>query len=393
MFWPLMQDAILDEDKKVLIEFIKSSTKFTNGSKVREFELQWSQWVGVDYSVFVSSGSCANFILISAIKEKFGIKNGDKIILPMCTWATTIAPVIQLGLNPIFCDINVYDFSFSIEKLKSIAKKHEDIKIVFVTHLLGIPANIELYKEIFPNSIFIEDACESHGAICSNGKKAGACSFSSTFSFFYGHHMTCVEGGMVCTNDFEMYDILLSKRSHGMARECVPESFKKYAEQYPDIDPRFLFITDGFNFRNNEIFAVLGLSQLKRLDKNNEIRKQNYKQFIDIISQYDFFEIPKIDGNCSFCFPFVVKDIKLKNRLMQRMKIDGIETRPIISGNILRQPFLSKYKKDYIDKDIVANYVHNNGFYIGNNQFINSKKMNFLKDLINDEISSHNKDK
>ena len=169
---------------------------------------------------------------------------------------TNVAPVIQAGLQPIFCDINLGNFSFDISELKYIATKHPDIKAVFITHLIGLSSDVEKIREIFPDALILEDVCESHGVEGPDGKKRGSNSVGSTFSFYFGHNITTVEGGMVCTNDSELYDLMRLKRSHGMAREsefCFPQ----YVSQNPDIDPSFLFITDGYNFRNHEVCAVL----------------------------------------------------------------------------------------------------------------------------------------
>jgi len=379
MFWPLMKSTITDKDKSKLIKFIKESDRFTNGEKVIEFEKKWSNWLGINHSLFVSSGSTANFLLLSSIKEKYNLNNDDKVIVPACTWMTNVAPVIQIGFKPIFCDINLQNYSFDKEYLLKIKNKENDIKIVFVTHLLGIPADIEYYKNIFPNAIFLEDVCESHGSMIGN-KKTGTFSNGSTFSFYYGHHMSCIEGGMVCTNDSELYYLMKSKRSHGYAKELDKNLFEKIRNEYNDMNPDFLFYTDGYNFRNTELGAVLGLSQLENLDKNNIKRKNNFKKFINIIKKYDIFEIPSEEGNSSFCFPFIIKDINFKNKLLKIFKNNGIETRPIVGGNLVRQPFLKKLN---INNDFHnADYLNDNGFYIGNNHLIKNNEIKELSYII-----------
>ena len=157
--WPLMKNSISFRDRIKLAKFVLTSDKFTQGQKVEEFEKSWSEWLGCKYSLFVTSGSTANFLLIAAIIEKYNLQPGDKVIVPACTWVTNINPIIQLGLTPIFCDIGLGDYSFDIANLKIIAKNIPDIKVVFVTHLLGIPAKVEEYKKILPNALFIDDVC------------------------------------------------------------------------------------------------------------------------------------------------------------------------------------------------------------------------------------------
>ena len=216
--------------------------------------------------------------------------------------------------------------------------------MIFVTHLLGFSANNEIYQEIFPNAIIIDDVCESHGCTDSNGSKRGSNSVGATFSFYFGHHMTTVEGGMVSTNDPELYDLMKMKRSHGMARESL--NYDAYAKQYPDVSKLFLFITDGYNFRNHEMCAVLGSSQLKRLDKMIKIRKENYKMFREVMNRYPdkVYSVAENPTNSSFCFPIIAKNKTIHKKLISKFEEYKIEHRPIVSGNLLRQPFLKGYE-------------------------------------------------
>lgn len=381
--WPLMKDTITFLDKLKMIKFILTSNKFTNGSMVKKFENLWNNWLGSKYSLYVSSGSTANLLLLSSIKEFYNLNDGDKVLVPSCTWVTNIAPVIQVGFEPIFCDINLSNFSFDIDHLTAIKKEHSDIKIIFVTHLLGLDADVELYQKIFPDAIILEDICESHGVKNSNGEKRGSNSIGATFSFYFGHHMTTVEGGMISTNNEELYEIMRLKRSHGLAREGSPKFFEKYKKQYPDLPPSFLFITDGYNFRNHEIPAVLGISQLKRLDSFIKVRQQNFQRYQEILSRNeDLFFIPKNDkSNSSFCFPFVCKKIETYKNLIKIFEKYNVEYRPIVSGNLLKHPFLKKY---HCKQQKNVNLIHTQGLYIGNNHFVNKKDLNILESIISE---------
>jgi len=382
MFWPLMKDCITQEDKDSLVNFIQTSNRYTNGPKVKEFEKQWSEWLGVKHSLFVSSGSTANTLLLSAIVEKYNLKRGDKVLVPAMTWVTNIAPVIQLGLEPIFCDVEPNTFSFDLEHLDKLSKEHTDIKVVFVTHLFGVAANINEFKKIIPNAIYIEDCCESHGAML-NDKKVGTLSEGSTFSSYFGHHMTTVEGGFVSTDNTELYELMKAKRSHGLARECSTEVYERYKKEYPEVDERFMFVTDGYNLRNTEFGAVLGLSQLPRLDSMIERRREICDIFVSILNKYDdIFHIPNFDGNSSFCLPFILNNKNMKKDLQEYLEDSGLETRPLCSGNLLRQPFLKDYSLD-IDNPKV-DYLHFNGFFIGNNHLITDDDIEKLE-LILDE--------
>ena len=375
-----MEDTITFSDRLKMALFVLKSSRLTNGPKVREFESAWSNWLGVKHSLYVSSGSTANTLLISSVKELYGLNDGDKVLVPACTWMTNIAPVIQSGLQPIFCDINLKNFSFDIDELKYIATQHPDIKAVFITHLIGLSSDVEAVREIFPDALILEDICESHGVKGPDGVKRGINSIGSTFSFYFGHHITTIEGGVVCTNNTELYELMRMKRSHGMAREASPEIFKQYAEENPNIDPAFLFITEGYNLRNHEVCAVLGLSQLKRLDKNIQIRKNNYKYWLDGVSQMKGkFYLPEYqEGNSSFCFPIITKKIKQHQFIKEQCKQEGIEYRPIISGNILMHPAFKKYQLCSQKEKPNVEVLHKNGMYVGNSQFVDQQKIDRL---------------
>lgn len=380
--WPLMKNSISLLDRVKLAKFVLTSDKFTQGRKIEKFEEQWSKWLGCKYSVFVTSGSTANFLLVASIMEKYGLKKGDKVLLPACTWVTNINPIIQLGLKPIFCDVSLENYSFDYDNLTKIAKKHPDIRLVFVTHLLGISAPVDKFKNLFPEALFIDDVCESHGCKDINGVKVGSNSLGSTFSFYFGHHMSTVEGGMISTNDADLCDIMKMKRSHGLAR--ASNKFGDYKNQNPEIESSFLFVSDGYNFRNTEFGAVLGLSQLKRLDSFIKNRRNRYDDYVDIMSLHEdkFYPIVYNIGNSSFCFPFICRTPEIKTKLISSFEEFGIEYRPIVGGNLLRQPYLKNYsisgKKENFNVDI----IHENGIYIGNNQFVTDDDMNLLKTIL-----------
>jgi CDP-4-dehydro-6-deoxyglucose reductase, E1 len=383
--WLLMKDTISFMDKFEMIKFILTTKKFTNGEKVKEFENKWNQWLGSSYSLFVSSGSTANLLLLDAVKEKYNLKDGDKVLVPACTWVTNISPVIQLGFTPVFCDINFNDFSFDISKLEKIKQEHPDIKIIFATHLLGLRSDLESLQSIFPNALILEDICESHGVESSPGTRQGSNSLGATFSFYFGHHMTTIEGGMISTHDRELYELMRLKRSHGMAREGSAEYFEKYKLENPHLLPSFLFITQGYNFRNHELPAVLGISQLSRLDKFVSIRRKNYSRYHQILQQHqDKFYIPKKDfTNSSFCFPFICKDKKYYDKLIEEFKRYNIEFRPVVGGNLLKHPFLKEYEISTA-KPHNVDILQDRGLYIGNNHFVSEKELSALEKILNE---------
>ena len=380
MFWKLQENVLSKEDIEVLVEFIRNTKRFTQFEKVREFEQKYSKWLGIKYSVYVNSGSSANLLLINALKELYNWKFNDEIIVPAVTWVTNISPIMQNGLKSVFVDINLKDLSCDYNKLESVITSKT--KAIFVTHLMGFPADINKIKEIIGKRdiLILEDCCESHGAKI-EGEKIGNFGIGSTFSFYWGHHITSVEGGMICTDNEELYNNLILKRSHGLARELPSKYHKKFKSKHPDIDFNFLFLTDGYNVRNTEFNAVLGLHQLKKLDKYINIRNYNYAEFFKILKPMnDKIYLQKKKGVSSFCLPFIFKSRTDKEKLQKKLEDNNIETRPIIGGNLLRQPCFEKYGnyKDFKNAEI----IHKNGFYIGNNQFVNQKRLNFLDQVI-----------
>ena len=384
IFWALMKDTISFSDKLKLIHFILTSNRFTNGPKVAEFEKKWSAWLGVKHSLFVSSGSTANFLLIAAIKELYNLQNGDKVLLPACTWVTSVAPIIQLGLTPIFCDISLSNYCIDEKDLESIKEKHPDIKLVFTTHLLGFHSNIDQIQKIFPDAIVAEDCCESHGVLNQDNQRTSKSSQAMTFSFYYGHHMTTIEGGMISTNNSELYELMRMKRSHGFAREASKEKFNYYKDKYDSILPSFLFVTDGYNFRNTELSAVLGISQLKRLDSFIQKRKINYKKYLNLISKYpDKFHIPEdYPGISSFSLPFICKNLETFEVLKKQFDLHKIEYRPIVGGNLLNQPFLKDYSFGYEKTNYNVDLLQEFGLYVGNSQYVGDKEFEVLEKIL-----------
>ena len=378
--WKLQENILEKKDKDHLVNFINTTERFTQFEKVKEFEAAWSKWQQTAYSTYVNSGSSADLIMMDAVKEYYKIEDGAEVLVPAVTWTTNITSVIQTNLKPIFVDINLTDLSFDCDKLEAAITSKT--KIILITHLIGLPANIKKIKAVADkyDLLILEDCCESHGATF-NGKKVGNFGVASTFSFYWGHHLTTVEGGIICTDNDELNDLFILKRSHGLARELHPSKHQKYKDQYPNIDFNFLFVTHGYNFRNTELHAVLGIEQLKHLNRYIALRNETHKKYLEIIA---FIEplLYKIDneGISSFCLPFIFRNKKDKISLKQALIESGVETRPIISGNLLVQPCFSSYG-NYLDFTN-AQIVQENGFYIGNNQFVNSERLDVLTKVL-----------
>ena len=384
---PLMENNIQQEDINEIIKFLKKNKKriFTQSEKVKEFEFKWSKWLGVKYSVFVNSGASANLLSISALKILFGT---GEIIVPTLTWISDIASVIQNNFKPIFIDIDPKNLSMNEEfLLKKISKK---TRAVFLTHVQGFNGlSSNLLKILREKKIpLIEDVCESHGASFRN-KKLGTYGLMSNFSFYYAHHMSTIEGGMICTNSKKIYELLKILRSHGMARESGNPKFEKsMIKKYPELSPKFIFLYPAYNFRNNEISAVIGLSQLKRLDANNKIRIKNLKIFLKNIDGNKYRNNYSLEGSCNYAFPLVLKKKNIKNRnLLEKILMkNNIEFRRgnAGGGNQLRQPYLRQYVKNINFMNFKeVDHIHFFGYYIGNYPSLKKEKILKICEILN----------
>ena len=376
--WQLMTNNILQEDKKALLNFIKSTNKFTNGVKVREFEKKWSKWLGVKYSTFVNSGSSANLISLHILKELR--KNKTEVILPAFTWNSDVISVLNAGFKPIFVDIKLKNLALDEEQVKK--KINKNTAAIFLTHAMGFPGiSSNFLKFIKKRKIFlIEDVCESHGAKLNN-KKLGSLGNISNFSFYYAHHMTTVEGGMVCTNSKQIDSIAKMKRGHGLLRDSQDNSLiGKTKKKFKDLNSDFIFLTEGFNLRNNELSAVIGLQQLKRLDKIIKERNINHRLFLKHLRKDIFFTDFDLKGSSNYAFQLILKkkNKKLFNKVLTLLKNNSIEYRvgSVGGGNQLRQPYLKSYKLKKKLKSLKnTEHMHFYGLYIGNYPHLDHKKI------------------
>jgi CDP-6-deoxy-D-xylo-4-hexulose-3-dehydrase len=384
---PLMENNISDKDIHEVINFLKNNKKkiLTQSEKVRYFEYKWSQWLGVKYSIFVNSGSSANLLTLLAIKILYGT---GEVIVPTLTWISDIASVIQNNFEPIFVDINPRTLCMDENQiLENINKK---TKAVFITHAQGFNGLSDKLINILKrkNIILLEDVCESHGATFQN-KKLGTFGLVSNFSFYYAHHLSTIEGGMVCTNNKKIYEIVKMLRSHGMLRESGNNKFENLMiRKYPDLSPKFIFLYPAYNMRNNEISAVIGLNQLKSLDRNNIKRAKNIRIFLKNINSNYYRTDYELNGNSNYAFPLILKKKNFKNRaLLEKIMINnGIEFRRgnAGGGNQLRQPYLKNYiKKINLKKFKEVDHVHFFGYYIGNYPSLKKKKIIKICEILN----------
>jgi len=386
MNWPLMRNNISRADLDSLIDFLKQDDPIlTQSQNVRAFEQEWADWVGVKHCVFLNSGASANLLTITAIREHFGL---GEVLVPTLTWVSDISSVLQCGMTPVFCDINSRTLGMDEDEI--LRKITPRTKAVFLTHVLGYNAlTPRLVAELAARDIpLIEDVCESHGATM-NGKRLGSFGLISNFSFYYAHHLSTVEGGMVCTNDAAIYETVRMLRSHGMVRESTSAAVKQsYYDKHPDLNPDFIFAYPAYNMRSTELNAVIGRSQLKRLDENNRLRTRNLKLFLDNLDSSRYQTDFAFEGSCNYAFTLALKDPNpvLCQNVMTALKEHGVEFRRGMSGggNQVRQPYLRKVVGDQAWKEFPkVDHVHFYGFYIGNYPGLEQEKIVQLCKLLN----------
>jgi len=384
--WPLMQNNISRADLDSIIQYLsEDDPQLTHGPKVREFERQWSQWLGVKYSVMVNSGASANDLTMLALKH---IKGDGEVIVPPLTWVSDVASVLHAGMTPKFVDISPSNLALDEDKVLNAISSNT--KAVFLTHVLGYNGLTDKLITML-NDLeipLIEDVCESHGAT-HNGKKLGSYGWASNFSFYYAHHLTTIEGGMICTNDQELFEVVRMLRSHGMLRESTNQNLKeKYATEYPDLNPDFIFTIASHNMRPTELNGILGLSQLKRLDVNNKIRVENLDFFLDNLNSNIFRTDFLREGNSNYAFTLVLKEpsFTLRDKVEFQLKSNGVEYRRGLSGggNQLRQPYLKNISGLPTPESLKeTEHIHNFAWYIGNYPSINQNDIVWLTDLLN----------
>jgi CDP-6-deoxy-D-xylo-4-hexulose-3-dehydrase len=365
-----MRNNILRADLDAVVAHLEQEDpRLTNGAEVRAFEVEWSRWLGVKHSVFVNSGASANLLSMSVLKLRH--PEGGEVIVPPLTWVSDIASVLQTGFMPVFADIDPR--SLAMDTVQILDRVTPRTRAVFLTHCQGFDGlTDELLRELERRDIpLIEDVCESHGATHA-GRRLGSHGWMSNFSFYYAHHMSTIEGGMVCTNDAEVHENVRMLRSHGMVRESDDPSVRaSFCNAHPSLNPDFIFALAGYNMRNTEIGGILGRSQLRRLDANVVRRTENHLRFIGGIDPKRYRTDFKLEGSSNYAFNLILRqaDPQFAVRLMVRMRDAGIEFRrgSAGGGNQLRQPYL----RDVVPPDYhlaypEAEHVHFYGFYLGN---------------------------
>ena len=372
------------------------TTNVTMGKQVESFEKKICDKFGFRYAVSSNSGSSANLLMISALMSNLyskRLKKNDEIIVPALAWSTSIFPLTQYGLKPVFVDCDLKTMNIDIDQVKkAISKKTKGILTI---PIYGNPCEMNELTKICKKKrlVLLEDTCESMGAKYNN-KFLGGFGLASSFSFYFSHHITCLEGGVTVTNDYELAEIMKIIRSHGWIRNVKEK--EKWIKDYPKIDPNFLFVNEGYNLKLTEPQAKMGMTQIKKLDSFIKKRRKNANQLMNLMKEFNDFFIYQYEKKESFHtwfgFTVIIKDIKVidRSKLCNFLNKNKIETRVIVSGNFVSQPVVRTFKHRVVGNLKNASKIMTNGFSIGIHQNLGNNQIKYIYDVFKKYLKREN---
>lgn len=369
----LAQDTISKKEIINLNKWLLKGKQLTKGKLTTQFEKKFSKYINRSYSVFVNSGSSANLLMLSALVESGRLRN-KKAIVAAVSWVTTVTPFMQLNFDIDLCDCDINNLGIDVNHFEYLCKKNKP-SVAMLVNVLGHPNDIYKIKKICKkyNVILLEDSCEALGTTVGS-KKIGTHGLASSFSFYYGHHMSTIEGGMVVTNDFDFYNIMLSIRSHGWSRDIDKNKKKKLLQKYKVDEFRdlYTFYYSGYNLRSTDLNAFLGLGQLKKINKICQVRYDNFLYYKKNLKDF-WCQDSSSNFISSFAYGTLVSNRMEVYKHLEKFKI---QTRPLICGNIGRHPFWIKKNGNSILTN--ADIVHDYGLYLPNNYSLNKKDIFFI---------------
>jgi len=380
--YKLAEKIIDNADIQKLIEWLATSPFLTKGELTIEFEKKWAQWVGTKYSVFCNSGSSANLLMAYATLISGKLKN-KKVIVPSVGWVTTIAPFIQFGFEPIMCGADKDNFGMDLDELEALCQKHNPGAVIYV-QVLGVPGNVERLKSLSQKYDFIlmEDACAALGAEYA-GKKVGSTSDFSSFSFFFGHQLSTIEGGLVNTNDEHLYNLLIMLRSHGWGKDLDAKTRERLMHLYgiDEWHEPFSFFVPGFNLRSTDLNAFLGLRMMEKADSVMAIRKRNHITYCKNLFTVDFQKHDENAIPCSISIGALAKNPEHRQAIVKKLDEHNVETRLFSAGNLGLHPFwYERYGKFHHP---VSDKVHSCGFFLPNNESITEEDVLHICEIVN----------
>ncbi|MFC1724224.1 DegT/DnrJ/EryC1/StrS family aminotransferase [candidate division KSB1 bacterium] len=382
----LAEDTIDKNDVNALIDWLQGNPRLTKGKLTIEFEKKWSDWLGSKYSVFCNSGSSANLLMYYVLLHSKKLRN-KKIIVPSVGWVTTIAPAIQLGFEPIMCEADKDTFGLDLNHLEDLLKKHEPGAVVLV-QVLGVPHKMNEFMRLKEKYGFIllEDACAALGSSYHN-KKVGTFGDMASFSLYFGHQLSTIEGGIVSTNDKEFFDLLLMLRSHGWSKDLDENSHNALVSEYDidDFHSPFVFYVPGFNLRSTDLSAFLGIRQVEKFDWVINRRSENHNLYRDLLQEHFFLQ--KYDKNstvCSISMGVLAKDNDERKKVVQALRENEIETRIFSAGNLGLHPFwYNLFGKSSFP---MADKIHFQGFFLPNNPALKPESVEFVSNVVIDAV-------
>jgi CDP-6-deoxy-D-xylo-4-hexulose-3-dehydrase len=379
----LVKDTIDNKDIDRLVDWLKTYPRLTKGPVTLEFEEKFSKWLGRKYSVFCNSGSSANLLMLSALQQGGYLKN-NKVVVPSVAWATDLAPVIQLGLDPTLCDSNFNDLSVDLYHLEQIFKEQSPSVLMFVS-VLGLVPDMDKVVELCNkyDVILLEDTCESMGCEY-RGRKLGTFGSMSSFSTFFGHHISTIEGGLISTDDKKLYELLVSIRSHGWDRDLSTETQNKLQKDWgvSEFNSLYTFYYSGFNLRSTDLQAYIGLTQIDKLKDWGERREYNYNLYQELIeNNYWKPKTQEHSFTSNFAYPVIHPE---RNTIVEKLRANEVEVRPMICGSMGTQPF---YAKEYgVLKLPNVTDIDEFGFYVPNHPKLTIEQIKFISNIINEGI-------
>ena len=370
-----------DEKEIEAINTVIASDMYTMGKHVNQFETEFAAFVESKYCIMVNSGSSANLLAVAALfyTKKPKLKRGDEVIVPAVSWSTTYYPLYQYGLKLKFVDVDLQTLNFDLEQLEKAITK--DTKMIFAVNLLGNPNDFDTINTIIGDKdiILLEDNCESMGAEF-KGKQTGTFGLMGTFSTFFSHHMATMEGGLITTDDEELYHVLISLRAHGWTRHLPKEN--KVSNKSDDwFTESFRFVLPGYNVRPVEMSGAIGVEQLKKIPSFLKNRRENAKYFEKLFKDHKDFYIQKnIDNSSWFGFSLIIKPESklLRKDVVSKLSEHNIDCRPIVTGDFTKNEVLSYFDYEIFGEMKNAKYLDKNGLFVGNHQIPLKSEIDYL---------------
>jgi len=373
--YPLAYDTIDEGDINSLIEWLKTNPRLTMGEVTKEFEQKWAEFIGTEYSVYLNSGSSANLLMVYSLLNSGRLKH-KRFLVPACGWVTTLSPFIQFGIEPIMVDADKNNFNIDLNVVEDYLKKGDIDGFIFV-HVLGVPHNydeLNYLKNKYGCQI-LEDSCASVGARYSDGSYIGTLGDMSSYSFYFGHQLSTIEGGFVNTNDKFLYEELLKLRSHGWVKDIVNDEYRN-DENFP-----FIFHEPGFNLRSTDLQAFIGLGQLDKAKDIFTKRNKNHMRYVEKIGEK--FELQDCENTTavSLHIGILAQSNEHRKRVIQKCNENGIETRVWSHGNLGRHKFWTSRYGEFEGK--IADKIYERGFIVPTHPLLSNDDIDFISGVCN----------